>query len=63
MQTISLVTRTLLLSELGCGNDVRMTVTCGIPLVGKTLAEFVAGDCERIIAEEYEYIRARLEQT
>ncbi len=49
--------------EGGCVNHVRVTVDCGIPFVGKTLAEYVAMDCERIIAEEYEYICERLEQS
>ena len=44
----------------GCINHVRVAVDCGIPFVGKTLAEFVAKDCERIIADEYEYICNRL---
>ena len=38
-----------------------MTVDCGIPLVGKTLAEFVAKDCKRLIAEEYAYLTERLD--
>ncbi len=46
--------------EDGCVNHVRMEIDCGIPFVGKTLAEFVTKDCKRIIAEEYEYIRDRL---
>ena len=45
----------------GCVNHVRVTVDCGIPFVGKTLAEFVAKDCERIIADEYDYISERLD--
>ena len=44
----------------GCVNHVRVSVDCGIPFVGKTLAEFVAKDCERIIADEYDYISDRL---
>ena len=48
--------------EGGCINHVRVTVDSGVPFVGKTLAEYVAKDCERIIAEEYEYICDRLEQ-
>jgi len=44
----------------GCVNHVRMTIDCGIPFVGKTLADFVAIDCKRLIAEEYEYITERL---
>ena len=44
----------------GCVNHVRMAIECGIPFVGKTLAEFVAKDCKRIIADEFEYISDRL---
>lgn len=44
----------------GCVNQVRLVVECGIPFVGKTLAEFVALDCKRLIAAEYEYIVDRL---
>ena len=47
--------------EDGCINHVRITVDCGIPFVGKTLAEFVAMDCKRIIAEEYTWLRDRLD--
>lgn len=46
--------------EGGCVNHVRMEIDCGIPFVGGTLAEFVAKDCKRIVAEEYEYICKRL---
>ena len=49
--------------DAGCVNHVRLTVDSGILFIGKTLAEFVAQDCKRIIAGEYEYIRERLEQT
>jgi len=44
----------------GCVNHIRMSIDCGIPFVGKTLAEFVAIDCKRIIADEYKYISDRL---
>lgn len=44
----------------GCVNHVRLGVDCGIPFVGKTLAEFVTKDCKRLIAEEYSYIKGRL---
>ena len=44
----------------GCVNHVRLIVDCGIPFVGKTLAEFVAADCKRLIALEYEFIKERL---
>lgn len=45
----------------GCVNHVRVSVDCGIPFVGKTLAEFVAKDCKRIIADEYDFISGRLD--
>ena len=45
----------------GCINHIRMTVESGIPFLGKTLAEFAAKDCKRIIADEYEYITERLD--
>ncbi len=45
----------------GCVNEVRLVVDCGIPFVGKTLAEFVAADCKRLIGLEYDYITDRLE--
>ena len=45
----------------GCVNHVRMTIDSGIPFVGKTLAEFVAMDCKRIIADEFDYITERLD--
>ncbi len=47
----------------GCVNHIRMSVESGIPFVGKTLAEFVAKDCKRIVRDEYEYISDRLDQS
>lgn len=47
--------------ESGCVNDVHIDISCGIPFLGKTLAEFVAADCKRLIAGEYDYITGRLE--
>lgn len=44
----------------GCVNEVRLDVDCGIPFVGKSLAEFVAADCRRLVALEYDYITDRL---
>lgn len=44
----------------GCVNHVRMEVDSRVPLVGRTLAEFVAKDCKRLIADEYEYICRQL---
>jgi hypothetical protein len=46
--------------EGGCVNHVRIDIDSGIPFVGRTLAEFVAKDCERLVAEEYDYICERL---
>jgi len=45
----------------GCVNHVRIAIDSGIPFVGKTLAEFVAADCKRLVAMEYEYIIERLD--
>lgn len=47
-------------TDEGCVNHVRLDVSSGIPFVGKTLAEFVAKDCKRILADEYGYITKRL---
>ncbi len=47
--------------EQGCVNHVRLDIRCGIPFVGKLLEEFVAGDTERLVADEYAYITKRLE--
>ena len=44
----------------GCVNHIRMEVDCRIPLIGGTLAEFVAKDCKRLIAVEYDYLCERL---
>ncbi len=44
----------------GCVNHVRMAIDSRVPFVGKTLTEFVAKDCKRLMAEEYEYISDRL---
>ncbi len=44
----------------GCVNHVRLDMDCGIPFVGKTLVEFVAKDCKRLLADEYDYISSRL---
>lgn len=44
----------------GCVNQVRLRIDCGLPFVGKTLAEFIAADCKRLIAAEFRYITDRL---
>ncbi len=43
-----------------CENRVVLKIDCGIPFVGKTLAEFVAGDCRRLMAAEYDYLQREL---
>ena len=55
-------TLTLKPTDDGCVNEVRINVECGIPFVGKTLAEFVAADCKRLVAREYEYLTDRLKR-
>lgn len=44
----------------GCVNQVRLIIDCSLPFVGKTLAEFVAADCKRLITAEYKYLSNRL---
>jgi hypothetical protein len=38
-----------------------MTVECGIPFIGRTLAEYVANDCLRIMGDEFEYLSDRMD--
>ena len=45
----------------GCVNDIEMEVKCGIPLLGKKLAEFIAQDIEKILAAEYEFIKEQVD--
>ena len=47
----------------GCVNEIRLSVDCSIPFVGKPLANFVGTDCKRLIAAEYEYITERLQRS
>ncbi len=49
-------------TDEGCVNEVRLVVDCGIPFVGKALAEFVGADCRRLVNEEYEYLTGRLDR-
>lgn len=44
----------------GCVNDIRMKIDCGIPLVGKKLAEFVGGDTKKAMDSEHVYIKSHL---
>lgn len=43
-----------------CVNDVKITFECGIPLVGKKLAEFVGNTAAGEIQKEYEFIKANV---
>lgn len=40
----------------GCVNDIVLSVSSGVPLVGSKLADFVAGDSRRLIDAEYRYL-------
>ncbi len=44
----------------GCVNEVRIKVSCGIPLIGGTLASFVGGDTKKNMDAEYDYISKHL---
>ena len=44
----------------GCVNEVRIKVTCGIPLIGGKLADFVGGDTKKNMDLEYDYISKHL---
>ncbi|UZE96402.1 DUF2505 domain-containing protein [Alkalimarinus alittae] len=44
----------------GCTNTVCLDISCGIPLVGKKLAELVASQSKTSMKEEYEYIKSAL---
>jgi Protein of unknown function (DUF2505) len=50
---------TMALSADGKGsvNEVEMDIRCDLPFVGKKLAELVAGNTERGLADEYDFIR------
>jgi hypothetical protein len=55
-------TMTLSPDGSGCVNDVRITVTSSIPLVGKFLAEFVGNDTKKSMDAEYSFITDYLAQ-
>ena len=46
----------------GCVNEVSITIECGIPIVGRRLEAFIAGNTEDQLDEEYEFIRAYLDE-
>ena len=47
----------------GCVNDVRIDIACGIPLLGRKLERFVAGDTKKAMDAEFAYISRQLEAT
>ncbi len=52
------ISGTMLLRPEGEGsvNDIELEIKCSVPLVGKSLAEFVAADSRKSLGEEYEFI-------
>lgn len=44
----------------GCSNSVCLDISCGIPLVGKKLAELVASQSKTSMREEYEQVKSAL---
>jgi len=44
----------------GCVNNIFLEVKCGIPFVGKKLADVVSGQLKKSIREEYQQIQAEL---
>ncbi len=44
----------------GCVNNVSINVTCGIPLIGGRLADFIGGDTKKNMDSEYDYISGNL---
>ncbi len=44
-----------------CINEVTVKIACGIPLVGKKLAAFVAEGCEESMEKEYQFIKKLVE--
>lgn len=47
----------------GCVNEVRMAVSCGIPLVGKKIVELTAASSRKGMAADYAYISRAIETT
>ena len=47
-------------TDAGCVNDITLSVSSSVPLVGGKLADFVAGDSRRLIDAEYRYLAKAL---
>ncbi len=41
-------------------NNVEIEISCGIPLLGGQLEKFVAGNVEKSVADEFEFLKAHL---
>lgn len=44
----------------GCRNEIELSVSSSLPLLGATLVKFVAGDCQRAMDQEYGYLQQQL---
>lgn len=44
----------------GCVNDMVMEISCGLPLVGSKLADYVCADNEVVMDNEYELLQSML---
>ncbi len=44
----------------GCVNDVKLSISSGVPLLGKKIVELVAESSRKGMASEYAYIRGHL---
>ena len=49
-------------TDTGCANEVTITISCKIPLVGGKLERFVGGSTAQQLADEYEFIQHYLEE-
>ncbi len=47
-------------TEAGCVNEVCLSVTCPIPILGKAIEEFIEQDSNDQIEAEYQHIKAHL---
>lgn len=47
-------------TDTGCVNEVSLTVSCPIPILGKMIEEFIEQDSEGQMQAEYQHIKAHL---
>ncbi|RCU52864.1 DUF2505 domain-containing protein [Corallincola holothuriorum] len=48
-------------NETGAINDVTIEISSSLPLIGSSLARYVAGDCKKSMEQEYQYIQGQLQ--